>query len=156
MHVGSCCYKHCLKRVSSAQQGLESTGLEAQCGESTTPTQPTQIPWVWMVATCIIMLALLARWACRQIRRAQNELEQRLRNLDVHVQELEAATKEAATRTGRSINVLLQSAATISVETHNVRGDVSALLEAIRGLRRTDSSSEDERTLAITTDVPGL
>ena len=42
------------------------------------------------------------------------------------------------------------------METHNVRGDVSVLLEAIRGLRRNDSSSEDEGTIAITTDVPGL
>ena len=37
-----------------------------------------------------------------------------------------------------------------------MRGDVSALLEAIRGLRTNDSSSEDEGTIAITTDVPGL
>ena len=35
-----------------------------------------------------------------------------------------------------------------------MRGDVSALLEAIRGLRTNDSSSEG--TIAITTDVPGL
>ena len=75
---------------------------------------------------------------------------------DVRAHELEAATMEAATRTERSINVLLQSAAATSVETCNVRGDVSALLEAIRGLRIIDSSSDDASTLASATGVPGL
>ena len=31
-----------------AQQGLDSAGLEAQCGESTTPLRPEQSPWIWM------------------------------------------------------------------------------------------------------------
>jgi len=74
--------------------------------------------------------------------------------MHIYIQELEAATREASTRTERSISALLQRAASASVETHNVRGDVSALLEAIRGLRTNDSSSEG--TIAITTDVPGL
>ena len=139
-----------------AQSGLEPTGLEPQCGEPTTPSRSTQMPLMWMIATCIIILALLARWAYKRLRRAQGEVEQRLTNLDAHIHELEAATREASTRTERSISVLLQSAASTSVEMHNVRGDVSALLEAIRGLRRSDSSSEDEGTIAITTDVPGL
>ena len=76
--------------------------------------------------------------------------------MHIYIPELEAATREASTRTERSISALLQRAASASVETHNVRGDVSALLEAIRGLRTNDSSSEDEGTIAITTDVPGL
>ena len=139
-----------------AQSGLEPTGLEAQCGEPTTPSRSMQMPLMWMIAACIIILALLARWAYKRLRRAQGELEEKLPNLDAHIQELEAATKEASTRTERSISALLQSAASTSVETHNVRGDVSSLLEAIRGVRRNDSSSEDEGTIAFTTDVPGL
>ena len=81
-----------------AQSGLESSGLEAQCGEPTTLSRSTQMPLMWMIATCIIILALLARWAYKQLRRAQGELEQRLTNLDAH-QELDAATREASTRT---------------------------------------------------------
>ena len=81
-----------------AQSGLEPTGLEPQCGEPTTPSRSTQMPLMWMIATCIIILALLARWAYKQLRRAQGELEQRLTNLDAH-QELDAATREASTRT---------------------------------------------------------
>ena len=42
-----------------AQSRLESTGLEAQCGESTIPSRSTQMPLMWMIATCIIILALL-------------------------------------------------------------------------------------------------
>jgi len=37
-----------------------------------------------------------------------------------------------------------------------VRGDVPALLEAIGTLRKNDSSSENEGSIAITTAVPGL
>eukprot|EP00435_Cladocopium_sp_Y103_P022128 s659_g5.t1 len=62
------------------------------------------------------MLALLARWAYRKWQKAQGELELKLTSLDVRIQELEAATRETATRTERGINVLLQSAATTSVE----------------------------------------
>ena len=97
--------------------------------------------------TWIITLALLARWACRQLRRAQNELEQKLMHLNVQVRELESATREAATRIERSTNVLLQSAATTSVETRNVREDVSALPEAIRGLRNDSSRHAGERVV---------
>jgi len=68
-----------------AQSGLESTGLEAQCGEPTIPSRSTQMPLMWMIATCIIILALLARWAYKRLRRAQGELEQRLMNLDAHI-----------------------------------------------------------------------
>jgi hypothetical protein len=46
-----------------AQSGLEPTGLETQCGEPTIPSGSTQMPLMWMMATCIIILALLARWA---------------------------------------------------------------------------------------------
>ena len=67
-----------------AQSGLESSGLEAQRGEPTTPSRSTQMPLMWKIATCIIILALLARWAYKQLRRAQGELEQRLTNLDAH------------------------------------------------------------------------
>eukprot|EP00435_Cladocopium_sp_Y103_P029122 s592_g7.t1 len=111
---------------------------------------------MWMIAVIIIVLALLARWAYKKLQRAQGELELRLTNLDAQIREVEAAPREAATRIEREINVLLHSAATTAVETHNLRGDVSALLETIRGLRQNDSSSEDERLLVITTDIPGL
>ena len=39
-----------------AQSGLEPTGLEPQCGEPTTPSRSTQMPLMWMIATCIIIL----------------------------------------------------------------------------------------------------